>query len=179
MHTVEDGFGDLPLVPVFELPFPVLAIRLFFCKPKVDVQMMGLILMQRTDEVYVLGVEPHIAEEFPEGALYEANALFGRVDLITHLFIERDKPVPQHFIRLRSPLYRFELFLRDNAVAVEHARRLFKVRDHVAYLRFGIFAVQFSVRGHVLVDIVSAVRHFIIRPLTFKLLSLLCRSVAF
>ena len=87
--------------------------------------------------------------------------------------------MPQHFVCLRALLYRFKFLLRDEAVAVEYARALFKVRDHVAHLRLGIFSVQFPVRGHILVDIVSAIRHFVIRPLALKFLAFFRRGVAF
>ena len=166
-------------MPIFELLLPILTLGRFFGKPKVNVQMMGLVLVQRTDEVYVLGVEPHIAEEFPEGALYKPHTLFGRVDFTALFLVERNKAVPQHFVCLRSLLYRFEFLLRDKPVSVKYARRLFKVRDHIAHLRLGIFSVQFPVRGHVFVDIVSAVRHFIIRSLVLKFLAFFRRGVAF
>ena len=141
--------------------------------------MVRLVIVQRADEVYVLGVEPHISKELSEGALYKPHTLFGRVDLAAHFLVERDEPVPQYFVCFRAFLYRFEFLLQDEAVAVEYARTLFKVRDHVAHLRFGIFSVQLSIRGHVFVDIVAAVRHFVVRPLTFKLLAFLRRGVAF
>ena len=111
VHTVEDGFGNFTLMPIFELLLPILTLGRLFGKPEVNVKVMGLVLVQRTDEVYVLGVEPHIAEELSEGALYKPHTLFGRVDFTTHFLVERDEPVPQHFIRLRALLYRFEFLL--------------------------------------------------------------------
>ena len=96
---------------VFKLLLPVLALGRFLGKPEVNMKMMRLILMQRTDEVYVLRIEPHIAEEFPEGALYKPHTLFGRVDLAAHFLVERDEPVPQHFVCLRALLYRFKFLL--------------------------------------------------------------------
>ena len=49
VHTVKDGFGDFTLVPVFEFPFPVLALWLFLGKPEVNVKVVGLVLVQRAD----------------------------------------------------------------------------------------------------------------------------------
>ena len=63
-------------------------------------------------------------------------------------------------------------------VAVEHARVLFEVLNHRARLRFGVLAVQLSVGGHIFIDIVAAVRHFIIRSFPRELLALFRRGVA-
>ena len=49
VHTVEDGFGDLSLMAVFELLLPILALGRLFGKPKVNVKVMGLVLVQGAD----------------------------------------------------------------------------------------------------------------------------------
>ena len=86
--------------------------------------------------------------------------------------------MPQVFVCLCTFLYRFEFLLRDEAVAVEYACVLLEVFNHRACLRFGVFAVQLSVGGHIFIDIVAAVRHFVIRPFPLELLALLRRGVA-
>lgn len=178
MHTVYDFLFDLSLVPIFKLLLPILTLRLFFGKPKVKVQVMRLVLVKGADEVYILGVEIHVAEELAESTLNEADALFRRINFVSQLFAEGNKAMPQILFRLCPLPNGFELFLRDHPVAVEDARAFLEVFEHGTRLGFGILAVEFSVGRHVLIEIAAAVRELIVRTLACEPRLFLRRGIA-
>ena len=122
-------------------------------------QVFGAIQVQRAHQVDIVFIKLRVLEKLSERRLYHSDTLFRRVDFIRLLFIQRYEPVPDITLVLFQPRLHFRnFFLRQNPLAVKHARGLLQVFERGNLSR--LLARYLAFRRDIFVYVLAA-RHIV------------------
>ena len=144
---------------VSEKGFERLGIEKEIIYMEVNVKVGRSVEVQRTHQVYIVGVELCVPEKCVERTLYERDTLFGRVYLRAVLFRQRDEAVPDVLFTVFDALLHCGCFLfRKHTVSVEYTRTLLQVVQSIR-----TFPGTFALRRYVTIHVLRS-RHVVKRP---------------